>query len=177
MNVFKNRQKINKLKVNEDIIDKIEDLEVKIDELKIKMESSNSNREKVLEEMAFSAKHERIKQYEDRIRQIKNESACRKEIIEQQQEEIEKLKTTVQNLCGKAGGATKENNKLKKEKEELIKELKELKNKGMVLPKRLRGTGVTKDTKQVIGIKTSKVSSSTKKELKKINELREKEEV
>ena len=132
MKLFKRKQKSD-----EDIIDKIEDLEVKIDELKTKIESSNSNREKTLEDMAFNAKHERIKQYEDRIKQIKNESSCRKLIIEQQQEEIEKLKTTNQNLCGKAGGATKENNRLKKENEELKKELQDLKDKGMVLPKRI----------------------------------------
>ena len=172
MKLFKNKQKSD-----EDIIDKIEDLEVKIDELKTKIESSNSNREKTLEDMAFNAKHERIKQYEDRIKQIKNESSCRKLIIEQKQEKNEKLKTTNQNLCGKAGGATKENNRLKKENEELKKELQDLKDKGMVLPKRVRKTGVTKDTKQTIGIKNSKVSSATKKELKKINELREKEAV
>ena len=68
--IFKNKQKSN-----EKIIDKLEDLEVKIDELKIKAETSNSNREKTLEELAFNAKHERIKEYEDRIKRIKSESA------------------------------------------------------------------------------------------------------
>ena len=167
MKLFKNKQKSD-----EDIIDKIEDLEVKIDELKTKIESSNSNREKTLEDMAFNAKHERIKQYEDRIKQIKNESSCRKLIIEQQQEEIEKLKTTNQNLCGKAGGATKENNRLKKENEELKAEIKELKSNRY----RIKELPPTKPKKQIIGVKKGISSVAVKSELKKINELREKED-
>lgn len=165
MKIFKNKQKSN-----EEIIDKLEDLEVKIDELKIKTETSNSNREKTLEEMAFNAKHERIKEYEDRIKSIKAESECKDVVIDQQQKDIEKYKKDLEEneLLLRAA-----NNKNKK----LEKELKELKDKGMVLPKRVRKTGVTKDTKQVVGIKPSKVSSAAKTELKKINELREKEAV
>lgn len=170
MKLFKNKQKPNKGKSNEDIIDKIEDLEAKIDELKIKVESSNSNREKTLEEMAFNAKHERIKQYEDRIKSIKSESGCKDVVINQQQEDIEKYKKDLEENELLLKVANDKNKKLEKE-------LQKLKDEGMVLPKRVRKTGVTKDTKQVVGIKPSKVSGAVKIELKKINELREKEEV
>ena len=62
-----------------------------------------------------------------------------------------------------------ENNKLEKE-------FQKLKDEGVRIPEKVKAAPGPKK-KQVIGIKNSKVSSATKKELKKINELREKEEV
>lgn len=167
MNLFKR----NKKEIN------LEDLEAiitsKIDKLAIAIKEKDFERERYLEDLAFNAKHEKIKEYEDIIKQIKNESNCRKTIIEQQQEDIEKLKTTNQNLCGKAGGATKENNRLKKENEDLKAEIKELKSNRY----RIKELPPTKPKKQIIGVKKGISSGAVKIELKKINELREKEEV
>lgn len=99
------------------------------------------------------------------------------ELIKVLEENEKSQKRTIQELTSEINNLVKYKNEresLIKEKEKLEKELEELKDKGMVLPKRIKKTEAKK---QVIGIKTSKVSSSTKKELKKINELREKEEV
>ena len=130
---------------------------------------------------------------------LKQELNLKNKQIEELEKKIESQKKATQELASEIkmyGDYKDENEELKNnlkqtEKEndehlskidELKKENKELKNKldkldkeGVKIPTRVRKTGITKDTKQTIGIKESKVSNSTKKELKKINELREKE--
>lgn len=170
----------NKKVKNEDILNRIDYVISKINEVKTKLESTSADRERVLEDIAFNAKREKIKEYEDIITRIKNESNCRQIIIDQQQETIEKLRATNQELCGKAGGATAQNNKLKKENEDLKKEIRNLEAEIKELKSdryKVIGVRPTKPKKQIIGVKKGISSGAVKTELKKINELREKEEV
>jgi len=64
-----------------------------------------------------------------------------------------------------------ENESLKKENKILEKELEKLKEEGITLPKKVRKTGPTKETKQEMGIRRGAVEKSVKAILKEKNEV------
>lgn len=110
---------------------------------------------------------------------LKDELSLKEKLVTELERETTNGKQTIKNLLDEINSLVKfknENEELKKELKKVQKELKDLKEKGVVMPKKVKSAGPTKKDKETIGMKPSNTSVATKKELKEINELREKEE-
>lgn len=164
-----------------------EKIETKLEKLNLKViaeyerrDSWERNKEGLLFEMVSQKsqlEEDKNKLLKEKIT-LKDELSLKEKLVTELERETTSGKQTIKNLLDEINSLVKfknENEELKKENKKLEKENNAYKERYGNLPTKVPGSTMPRK-KQVIGVKQSNTSGATKKELKKINELREREE-